>query len=123
MEESIYDTLFKFIGFDSTDNEAEAEFGNEILTYGNVAFNNLAQIGAVEEGFEITKGTSWITCLGSRDANMLSSIAMYVKLYTKLAVDPPLEATRKAQQDRLNETFWRLQIHYDRPGDDKNVED
>lgn len=84
-------------------------FDGDIIMYINDALSDLTQIGiGPEEGFVITDDRSkWSDFIG--DSKKLESVKTYVSAQTRLAFDPPANASHmEALQRRSDKCLWRL---------------
>ena len=108
MEESIFKSVKKFLGY--AENDA---FDEPIMTDINTALNTLTQLGVgPEEGFEITSDEeTWSDFLGD-DAVMFNQVKSYVGFQVQLMFDPPSSSSHNESiKNKCSEIEWRISAH------------
>lgn len=117
LEESILDSIKKFIGV-STDDDV---FDDEILMLINGTFMILQQIGVGDSNtlFHIEDNSSiWSDYI--KDYNELSLVQTYIAIRVRLMFDPPQSSTlEQALKQEVAEYEWRLNVK----ADDYHVEE
>lgn len=106
MSESILVTIKKMLGLDSS----YTVFDQDLIVFINTAFMVLEQIGLGPNGFKITGGVeTWSDFL--TDISKYEGAKTYVYIRTRLAFDPPANATLlKSLEDTYKELEWRLNV-------------
>lgn len=104
---SILNTIKKLLNISYDDKN----FDTDIIIQINSVFTILRQLGlGPSEGFRITgEDEEWNDFID--DDSMLDAIKTYVYLKTKLAFDPPLNASLlEAFERQIKELEWRLNV-------------
>ncbi len=104
---SILNTIKKLLNISYDDKN----FDTDIIIQINSVFTILRQLGlGSSEGFRITgEDEEWNDFID--DDSMLDAIKTYVYLKTKLAFDPPLNASLlEAFERQIKELEWRLNV-------------
>ena len=111
MEESILDSIKKFIGLSIDDDT----FDDELLMLINGIFMALQQIGVGPQNslFHIEDNSStWSDYL--ENPNELSMVQTYIAIRVRLVFDPPQSsALEQALKQEVAEYEWRLNIKVD----------
>lgn len=122
MEESILDSVKRFVGIEPDDEV----FDQELLVLINSVFMTLQQIGVgpQEELFHIEdRGAVWSDYI--EDPNTLPMIKPYISIKVRLIFDPPSSsALDQALRQEIAEYEWRMNLKVDDYSvDDREEED
>jgi len=104
--DSILVTIKKMLGLDAN----YKVFDQELIVFINTALMILEQVGIGTDGFKITgDDETWDMFL--TDIDRYEGAKTYVYIRTRLAFDPPANATlHKALEDTMRELEWRLNV-------------
>lgn len=110
MNESIFLTVKKFIGFEEDYNA----FDSDLLIFINSALSILAQLGVgPANGFKITGASEQWSDFIDESAN-LEFVKEYIGLKAKKIFDPPASsAVMQAIEERIKELEWRINVEVD----------
>ena len=104
MEESILTTIKNMLEIDLDDDC----FDEELVTYINICFITLKQVGAIDYDFYvIDKTTSWADLLKDK-ASSFQSLKTYVYARVKILFDPPSSSTLSSYENLIRELEFRL---------------